>query len=215
MNNIYHIIILIGFGLSTFLVFKKESSFYLKTFSPFLAFSLLIEYSGVYLSKKGIHTIPLYDVSGIIEFCFYLWVFYSILISSLVKRIVLYLIIGFPSLSIINMFFFQGINNFNSTTYSLGCLMIIFLCIFYFFELFNTQINFRLSNDPAFWICTGLLFFYSVSFPIFVSANLMKHFSAKLGELIFFVVGVMNIILYSLFCVAFICQLKLKKENNK
>ena len=213
MSVLYYIIVIIGVGLSTFLGFKKESPFYLKTFSPFLAFSAIIDYSALYLAKKGTHTIPLYNISGIIEFCFYLWIFYNIIKSIRIKKIIILFIVGYPCLSILNMLFFQGINNFNSITYSLGCLIIIIFSIFYFFELFSAEESYRLSKDPAFWICTGLLFFYSVSFPVYVSVNLMKHFTPKLGDLISFVIVVLNIVLYSLFCVAFICQIKLIKNK--
>ena len=139
---------------------------------------------------------------------------YSIIKIKTFKKIVTFLFVGFPCISILNIFFLQGINNFNSITYSLGCLMVISLCIYYFFEIFTTQTYLRLSNDPAFWICTALLFFYSVSFPIYVSNNLMKHFSNKLGQLVFFIVSILNIIMYSLFCVAFICQINLIKGKS-
>ncbi len=212
MNYPYNdILILIGLGLSTFLLFKKEVPFFLKAFSPFLTISLIVELSSYYLANKSVHTLPLYNIFGIIEFCFYLWVLKSLLRGTIIKKTITFVLIGFPFLCAINMLFFQGINNFNSISYSSGCLVVIFFSIFFFFELFSTQIYFRLSNNPAFWICTGLLFYYSVSFPIFISVNLMKHFTPKLGGLITFVIIVMNIILYSLFCVAFICQLKLKK----
>jgi hypothetical protein len=216
MRVLYYIIIFIGVGLSTFLGFKKESPFYLKMFSPFLVLSSIIDYSATFIAKKGIHTIPLYNISGVFEFFFYLWIFYSIIKSNRIKKVIIFFVVGYPCLSILNMLFFQGINNFNSITYSLGCLIIIFFSIFYFFELFNAEESYRLSKDPAFWICTGLLFFYSVSFPVYVSVNLMKHFTPKLGDLISFLIVVLNIVLYSLFCVAFICQIKLlrKKADN-
>lgn len=216
MNVLYYLVIILGFGLSSLLFFNKENPSYLKTFSPFLAFSLIIEYSSTFLANKGIHTIPLYNISGIIEFCFYLWVFYNVIKRKIVKQIIAFLFVGFPLISVLNILFLQGIGNFNSITYSLGCLMIILFSILYFFELFNVQASYRFSNDPAFWISTALLFFYSVTFPVYVSTNLMKHFSNRLGEFVFLIAGIMNIVMYSLFCVAFICQIKLNrnKENN-
>ncbi len=216
MSVLYYMVIFIGVGLSSFLYLKKENPLYLKTFSPFLVFSLIIEYCSTFLANKGIHTIPLYNVSSIIEFCFYLWVFYNIIKTKVFKKIIAFLFVGFPFISIMNIFFLQGIGNFNSITYSLGCLMLIFFSILYFFELFNVQSSYRLSNDPAFWICTALLFFYCVSFPVYVSTNLMKHFSKKLEDVIYPLVYILNIIMYSLFCVAFVCQIKLirNKENN-
>ncbi len=213
MNFIYQtIFIFIGIILSGLLFIRKDNPNYLKAFCPFLTLGLSVEYIANFLATKSIHTLPIYNIFGVIEFCFYLWVFYNIIKNRIAKKVITGLFVLFPAISFLNILFLQGINNFNSITYSIGCLMIIFLCVYYFLELFRTQIYLRLSNDPAFWICTALLFYYCVSFPVFVSTNLMKHFTHKLGELIAFVLMIMNIVLYSLFCVAFVCQLKFKKE---
>jgi len=211
--NFYYFIIFIGIVLSSFLALKKDDSPYLKYFSPFLTLTLFIELLCLYLAKHSIHTISIINYFNIIETCFYLWVQKNIIKSKEIKKIVTIVLIGFPILCIINLLFWQGINNYNSITYSLGCLLIIFLSIYYFFELFKLQHAVRLIVDSGFWICTGLLFYYCVSFPVFVSVNLIKNFSIQLGELVTFVLMIMNVILYSLFCIAFLCRIRIRKYS--
>lgn len=213
MQLIYFALLLLGFLLSTILLFKKECPNFLKAFSPFLALSFLIDFGGVFLKKKGINVFPIYNIFTTIEFCFYIWVIQSIIKGIKMKKILIYFLIGFPFLSILNILLGQGINNFNSITYSLGCLLIITLAIYYFFELFRLQYAVRLINDPGFWICTGLLFFYCVSFPIYVCENLIKNFPTKLHSILSFVIIILNLILYSLFCIAFLCKIRVRKSS--
>lgn len=209
MNYLYHIVfILVGIIMSGSLFLKKGTPTFLKAFCPFLSISIIVEVIGVYLSERSIHNIPLYNVFGLVEFCFYIWVLRELISGEKVKKLIFGLLIIFPTVSILDMTVIQGINSFNSVTYSLGCLFTIFLSMFYFLELFRKDENFRLNTNPAFWICTALLFYYSVSFPVFVSANLMKNFTPKIGNYIAYAVMILNIIFYSLFCVAFYCQLK-------
>ena len=213
MDLIYFALLLIGFLLSTILLFNKNCPNFLKAFSPFLALSLIVELLGLYLKKRGFYYLPLYNPFTTIEFCFYTWVIREVIKSKKIKKIITYLLVGFPCLSIINILFIQGINNFNSITYSLGCLLIIALAIYYFFELFRLQYAVKLITDPGFWICTGLLFFYCVSFPVYVSGNLIKNFPTKLHSIVSFVLVVLNLILYSLFCIAFLCKIRVRKSS--
>ena len=210
---IYYLIVFIGIILSSFLFFKKHDSLYLKYFSPMLTLTLLVEFLCQYLANKRIHTISIVSDFSVIETCFYMWVLKNIIKSENVKRVISYLIVGFPVLAFLNILFLQGINSYNTITYSLGCSFLIFLSIYYFFELFKLHYAVKLIEDPSFWICTGLLFFYCVTFPVFVCVNLMKNFPEKFANLIGVVLAITNIILYSLFCIAFLCRIRIKNYS--
>ncbi len=203
--------VIIGIILSSFLIFNNEVPLYLKYFSPFLVLTLVVELLAINLAKRSIHTIPLFNFFGIVEFCFYMWVIKNIIKTEKVKIIINYISIILPIVATLNLFFYQGINSYNSITYSIGCVSIIFLTIFYFFELFKLQHAVKLSTDSGFWICTALLFFYCVSFPIFVSTNLIKNFPVKLAHIISLTLLILNVVLYSLFCIAFLCRIKIRK----
>ena len=214
MDLIYFILLLISFILSSILVFNKNCPAFLKAFSPFLSLSLTVELLGLHFEKKRVNALPIYNIFTTIEFCFYTWVIRDIIKSKKTKKTIAYLLIGFPCLSALTILFIQGFNNFNSITYSLGCLLIISLSIYYFFELFRLQYSVKLINDPGFWVCTGLLFFYCVSFPIYVCENLIKNFPSKLHSILSFVILILNLILYSLFCIAFLCKIRVRKSSS-
>lgn len=206
----YYITLFATFIIASILFLKKETPIYLKLFAPFLLIELFASAISISLAKKGIHTIWIFNIVGLLEFCFYITILKSIITTQLIIKVCNITLVIFPILSFLNFFFLQGIKDFNSITYSVGCLLTIFFCIVYFFELFQLPTATKLISDPNFWIVTSLLFFYSVSFPLFACLNLMKEFPQDLGNIIQFIIDTLNIILYLLFCIAFICKLKFK-----
>ena len=210
-DTIYYITAIITFVFSSLLFLKKSEPLYLKLFSPFTGIDTLVSLLTTYLARKSIHTLPIVNALTTIEFCFYIWVLRCIINNLFIKKLSLIFLIGFPIAVVINVFLIQGFNNFHTLTYSIGCLIVISLSIYYFFELFQTQYAIRLAKEPGFWIACALLFYYSVSFPLYVCVNLMKNFPETLGNVIGIVCSLMNFILYSLFCIALICKIQIRK----
>ncbi len=97
-------------------------------------------------------------------------------------------------------------------TYSLGCLLIVAFCIFYVWELFQLKHSVNLLRQPAFWICSGLLFFYACTFPILALVNFIKIEPAFLRTT-GFILDFVNILLYLSFTIAFLCRLRTRKST--
>lgn len=210
----YLIIVFLGGLLGCFfLFFKKDSPVYLKAFGPFLLITLIVDALGVYLSSKATHTLYIYNLFSIVEACFYLWVLKNVIKDPLIRKVLFYTLIIFPALCIINMLFIQKFRSFNSITYALGCLLIIFFSIYFFFELFKVQHSVKLSADPAFWICTALLFFYSCTFPLFVASNFLNSIPLVIKKNATVIITLLNVLLYSLFIIAFLCRIRAKKPS--
>lgn len=182
---------------------------YLKLFPPFLFLTLIAEIYGPYLSAQNISNVPLYNFFTVFEFCFYMILISLIVNSNKVRKIirassVFYLIISFS-----NILFFQGMKGFHTITYSLGCLIIVSYCVYYFFELFRLPKSIKLSKNPAFWICSGLLFFYCCGFPLYAFMNFWSNYKWVIKSFDS-IVTILNIFLYSLFTIAFLCSRTLK-----
>lgn len=202
--------IIISFLFSLLVYSKRSSSFYLKLFPPFLLITVLIEYLGVYLVNKGKETFLLYNFFTGFEFCFYLFILSYIVKKAKAGRIILYTLFSYFFVTLINILFIQT-NGFHSITYSLGCLLIVVFCIYYFYELFRRSTSITLTKEPAFWICSALLFYYCCSFPLFGAANLLYNLPRILLYNMQNIVNVMNILLYSLFTIAFLCRIRIPK----
>ena len=202
----------VSFLLSCLLFFKKYVPLYIKGFTPFLFLSLIVEIIGTLQIRRNVSNTLTYNLSTSIEITFYLWVLLNLLKGKFLKRFILGCIVIYPIISGLDIFFIQGKDSFHSVGYALGCLLIVFFTIIFFYQLFAKPEATRLSKDSAFWIATGLLLFYSVSFPLFVFVNFMKTFPAILANNLQYILIVLNVFLYLLFSIAFLCRITIKKS---
>ena len=203
---IYIYALSISLVASIFILPKKDVPRYLKLFPLFLFMTLVVELIGATFMARN--NAPLYNFITIFEFVFYLYIIKEIIHNRGVKNAIIALMILYPILALSNIFFVQrSIYRWHVTTYSVGCLAITLCCIYYFFELFNSNVFVNLKREPAFWIITGLLFFYTCSFPIFGFANFISGLSV-IAKNIGAVLVIINVILYILFAVGFLCRMK-------
>ena len=191
--------------------FSKSSFFYLKLFPPFLLATLIAEIVGSYLSALRKPNVAIYNFFTVFEFCFYLYVISLIISNRKMKNTLLIVIALYSLTAVMNIVFFQGMGSFHTLTYAFGCLLIVGACMYYFFELFKFPNSIDLKTNPAFWICSGLLFFYCCGFPLFGFTNLIAGISKLIMRNLYRLIIILNIFLYTLFAVGFICQLKVKK----
>ncbi len=212
---IYFYFILISFLASIAVYFTFEKSHgYLKLFPPFLFSTLIVETVATYLGYTGRPNIWIYDFFSVIEFCFYLWIISLFITNNIVKKIMrtsiaVYAVVA--NINVINIIFIQKLNLFHAVTYALGCLLIVAACVYYFFELFKFTKSVNLLNIPAFWICSGLLFFYCCGFPLYGFINYLSGISKLLVNNFSNIFTILNIFLYTLFTIAFLCRLKVRK----
>ena len=184
--------------------FQKPSPIYLKLFPPFLVITFIVEWTALVLVSRGVNTQMYYNVFSSIEFIFYLWFLSFQFRNKFVKSLCRNLLWIYPLLVTLNIIYVQK-TGFHTYTYSLGCLLIIALCIYYFLELFRTTHSIKLTREPTFWIISGLLFFYSCSYPFFAVLNFWKNPNVSMVLGLVWVTSLLNIFLYSSFLVLFLC----------
>jgi hypothetical protein len=202
----------ISFLVSFTVYFTTKYQFkYLRLFPPFLLLSLTIDSIGLYRSSGGHNTVVLYNFFTLFEFCFYLLILSLVITRPRMRRFTRIALLAYAIISVCNIYFFQGTKSFHSVTYATGCLLMVGFCIYYFFELFRFPKSVNLRNNPSFWICCGLLFFYCCSFPLFGMANLLSSISRLIIVNFMNIINVLNIFLYSLFTIAFLCIIKTRK----
>jgi hypothetical protein len=204
--------ICISFFASLLIYFKKGTGLYLKSFPFFLLITIIVEIIGSLLSDKKINTLLLYNIFSTFEFIFYFWILRQVIKNKKAKKIILYCLYLYPLLVFSAIVFWMKPNSFHATTYAFGCLMIVAICVYYFFELFQLSHSVNLIRQPAFWICSGLLFFFSCSFPIYGFANFLSQLPAIILRNLEVILNIMNILLYTSFTIAFVCKFKVRKS---
>lgn len=186
-------------------VYYNQTDSYLKLFPPFLFLTLVAEFIGSYLYYTGRNNLFIYNFFSVFEFSFYLVFISSIIRYGRAKLIMILAGAIYITASTVNILFVQGMRAFHTVTYSLGCLLIVAACIYYFLELFKQPTYVNLTKNPAFWICSGLLFFYCCGFPLYAFINFWARFKwmiKSFGDIFI----ILNIFLYSLFTIAFLCS---------
>ena len=207
---IYFVVISFLASLSVYFT-SKNDYFYLKLFPPFLLATIIVESLSTYLASIGKSNLFIYNFFTVFEFCFYLWVISLIISNKQVKKITKGTALLYMLIAVINIIFIQKMKAFHSVTYAFGCLLIVAFCIYYFFELFKLSKSVKLKNNPAFWICSGLLFFYCCGFPLYGMINFLSGISKLIIRNFLSIIIILNIFLYSLFTIAFLCRIKTRK----
>jgi hypothetical protein len=216
MNLFYISLLSIAVSLlaSLSVYFQRKDEFYLRMFPPFLLLTLLIESNSMFGLVSRKYTTPMYNVFSIIEFIFYIFILGLIVKNVRAKRLIKYVVLVFGILAVGNIIFFQKISGFPSLNHAAGCLLIVAICIYYFFELFQISQSVPLVRQPSFWICSGLLFFYCCSFPIFTAINLLRTLPPFTIKTLVTIISILNVLLYSSFTIAFLCRLKTRNSTS-
>jgi hypothetical protein len=192
----------------------RPSPFYLRLFPFFLLISFIVETIAWRLSSNGKSNLFLYNFFTVFYVDFYLFVLLNIIRKQKVKRVVLYVVVIFTLIATFNFLFYQGLNQFHSLTYSIGSFCIVAICSYYFLELFQLSHSVDLVREPGFWICSGLIFFFSCSFPIFGTINMLNSLPKVLINNIGVLLAILNILLYTLYSIAFLCRNNIKKYTR-
>lgn len=210
---IYVFFIQISLLASLTAYFQRNTDFYLRLFPLFLLITGGVEILADYMAMHDIPNAMLYNFFFIFEFCFYFFALIRIVSNKKAKKGIFLLILVFLLLAAWNLLFNQK-RAFNTMTYDLGCLLIVAICIYYFFELFLLPYSVNLLGQPAFWICSGLLFFYACSFTIIGSINFLNKMPRVIIGNLVSIVYLLNVFLYSSFTIAFLCRLKTRKSSS-
>lgn len=212
LPGLYFIMVIISFLASLTVYFQKDSQRYLRLFPILLAVTIMVEISATWLHAHKKTTTILYNLFSCLEFQFYMYILRKIIQGTRVKKIIFYTALTYLLMGITNIFFIQKIHSFNSITYALGCLLISVICFYYFFELFQQPSSVNLTRQPAFWICAGLLFYYTCTFPIYGLLNFLSRDVVTKNIPVLLIL--LNVFLYSSFTIAFLCRIRIRNSTS-
>lgn len=201
----------IAFLASLSIYFRRPVEFYLRIFSFYLLYDCVSQIIGGYLAFHRDNTILYSSVTSLVSMCFYIYLMLVVSQSRKAKKILLYCLIAFPLISAINIFLVQKSGVFQTMTYSLGCLLIVAACIYYFWELFQSKNYVNLAREPTFWISSGVLFNFTCNFPVYALINFVKM-GPEVIYVLLIVIDFVGILLYLSFIIAFLCRLKTRKS---
>lgn len=205
-------LILSGSVVGAIAYFRKGTPAFLRTLPVYLLITFVVEYIGQWMNDNGKVTVTLYNVFITIEFVFYFWMLRHIVKNRFIRKLLFHSLWLYPLLVILNKLFLQKGLQFHTITVSLGCLLIVVATITYFFELFQFDKPVDLVREPSFWICSGLLFFYACTFPLYALINFLRDPSNIIIKNLASIFAIVNILLYSSFIIAALCRIRTRKS---
>ena len=216
LYNIYIIILAISF-LSSLLSFRLDYPFHLKLFSILLGLTLLTEICANYL-LKWLHlesNYPIYNVYILIQNCFYAVYFVFIISSSTSKKVIIFFLILFSAFWIATTFFILDANAWNSYATMFGDIFIVYFSVVYLYELFVSEKLVKLHISPEFWIAIASVIYFSSDLPLTGMLNYMaKNYPAQ-TLILYNILQLLNIIMYSIFIYAFLCRVKIHTSKYR
>jgi hypothetical protein len=201
-------IILLVAAISGFAIKSRQSFAYLKTIPFLLLLSLAIELVGRYYRIRSINNLWLMNIYSVIELSYFTYILYHILKKTFVLKLMVLIVVA----CLLDILFIHGLKTFHTYSYTLSVLIIVYLCIYYYYATFKEAQVDNLLREPPFWVVTGLLIFYAISLSV---AGVLNYIAELPQEMVLFsrniLLGV-NGIFYFILIIAFVCQIDTRKS---
>ncbi len=208
------LIMIICFITALLAKFQKDPPRYLNSFIIYILITIIVEVIAWWYSIHSKRNLIFYNFYAIINFTYLIFLLRSFMTNARMINIMGVLIVVYPVLSLINLFLIQGLNTaFNTYTFLSGCIIVVTASICYFYERIKYPGPHSLLKEPAFWVSTGLLFFYTCSPPLTGVLNAISLMPFYNYKTLYFINLMVNIILYLLFSISFICNLIFRRYS--
>ncbi|HEY4338183.1 MAG TPA: hypothetical protein VGM89_19885 [Puia sp.] len=214
--NIYVAFIGIAF-LSSLNAFRLDLPLHLKIFSLLLACDLVVEVCSTFLLGPVFHmrsNVQFYNVFMLVEYFTYAWFYRTILKNRLLRRLIGAYLILFPIFWFVAVFFVFGFDHWNSYLSIVGSFFTVCMAVAFYYQLFTAPQLTRLTVSPEFWISTGVIIFYTCNLPYLGMLNFITKEYLPLARKLLMLLQVLNIIMYSLFTLAFLCRTRTMKLSS-
>jgi len=140
------------------------------------------------------NNLPLLHLYTIVEAILILSYLRNLFVEPVVKRVLLYIIIIFPIVCILNFLFLQNMR-YNTYTRPLEAIMITFFCLLYLYKSGFTE---NWINKPTSWFNMGILLYFPVVCIIFILSNYMAFVikNKAMNHLVWYFHATMVLVMY-------------------
>lgn len=188
---------------------------------PIKIIALLVLYTGIVewsifckIEFSSDHTnAQIYNCFMLMQYLIFAYYFQQIIQSRWVRKMVQGFLYLYPVFWYLLVFFVFKPEEWNSYVYIAGGVYTILWAVVYCYELLVSDEPVMLRYNSRFWIAIGLIFFYVCSVPYMGMYRFLTEYHANLATLLWIPLQISNIVMYSLFTYAFICQLTVTKKS--
>ncbi len=101
---------------------------------------------------------------------------------------------------------------FSPDLFGIECLLLVISCLFYLYEILNSDLSINLNSDPNFIITCGILFYFSVSAPSFFSWYNLRLMAPNILRMLILSNSIFYAILFFSIMKAYICTIPNMKQ---
>jgi|SRR5690606_18318377 len=217
MDIIYQIYlgVLTIVALTTIVSLKQKFSYPVKIIVILVLYTCLVEWS-VFLKFKFFSdktSANIYNCFMLAQYLGFAYYFQQIIRFSWIRKAIQFFLYLYPVFWYLLVFFVFKPSEWNSYVYMVGGMFTILWAASYCYQLLNTDDPVALQFCSEFWIAIGLIFFYMCSVPYMGMFNFLIEVHNDLAALLRIPLQISNIVMYTLFSYAFICQLTATKRS--
>ncbi len=168
----------------------------------YLAIAFAFNLFAALLSRQHINNMPLLHLYTVVEFACCALFFRNALEGTRISKFIPFLIGAFTLLSILNTCFLQDIFSFNSYSRSLEAVLLILLCLFFFYKLLGAKVDAARRSVPYLWAGMGFFFYFSGSLFLFLFPE-FEHAEFSIYQLAWLIHALLVLLMYTFFSIAF------------
>jgi hypothetical protein len=153
-----------------------------------------------------------YKVFLIPQYLFYMTIYYHIILSGFIKRMIVSSGVLFTLFAGFNILFFQTSDAINLYSVVMAHLIVASLAIIYFVQLLNQKEIIRLTVHPMIWISVGGFLFQISSLPYLIFINYLVRNDFSQAQSYYYIYVGSSSFMYSFYAIAFLCDQPIQKQ---
>ncbi len=186
-----------------------------KIFSALLLSTLAIEFFAISWKWGLNHTnywnfshsnLWIYNAFLLARHLFLLSFFYQVIVSTTVRKIILWSVVPFFLFAIANYQFIQTPHYVNTHTIVLANTVTIMLSLTFFYQILNDNNLTKLYSNSIVWISLGSFIYYSGTLPFFLLFNYLIKENIPMALSYLNINTALNTIMYTCLLISFLCK---------
>ena len=208
-------VITLCFIISIASLSKKNPPPYLLLFTCYILLTLIVECTAWWsFARHSRNNFYMYNFYIVFHITYTIYLLRSFLLDGKAKATFTWIMMVYPGLALINIYFIQGTHHFGTYSYIVGAVIVVICAICYFYQRIKFPSRHNLLRDPSFWIATGLLFFNTITVPYIGIVNFVSDLPRYAYKTFSNINTITSIILYSLYCISSLCSLNFRKLSS-
>ena len=209
---IYYNVLILSFILSLLKTNREDKS--LKLLSAIIFIGLITQLFEDYLSHRSQSHIIAFHLYNLVEYPLY-GAFYYLVIPE--RRVYRFVIASIVIYSLVFIYYYTFVHNIWVDTFgfisAMEGLFMTLLSLYFYYFLMKKPSFIHLFSYPHFYIISANLIFFSLLIPSMSLDPLFFNKYPILRQSMLNISRVSNILMYSLYCIAFICHLWKPKKS--